>query len=691
MKRPMAVVGFSMAVTSLISYYIDFKCTVVLGIGITVLFFCFSSIKVLRKNKIFIFSLLGAILYIASFIFAQLGYYNATLDVKNNAQFRGIVCETPQESDYAYTYIIRPENENYKIRYVSEENKMLQEGDIVEGVICSSKNSMNLDFLENSLSLKTYFTFYEGDEAFLNKSVGSNTFYSIVGNIKRWFSSTIDHYLPGESGAIAKAMTIGEKSEIENRTLNGFNYSGTVHLLVISGLHVTLFSLGLIKVVERVSVLRRYSVCIGTLGLLFYCALTGFSVPVVRAGLMVGAVLIGKLIHRGADSINSIGFAIFIILIENPFAANSSAFWFTILSTLSILCFAEKITDKIEKKYAHNRFVQSAIGISIISNIMVSIATTIFTLPVFIVKYNAIPTASIIANIVMVDLATLLMFLTLFGAVFHTFNFSILSNLSFTMTGIISRFLKIFTDKIGYSQWSTISVSHKYYQYFLIVFIVGLTLIFIAKKQNRNIAKHIVVSLSVLFTLTSVYCNLYNYFVPSIDIIAGEYTSVLVNYKGESVLVGIGDKSYNDTIKNCLNAHNDKGIDCVTVLNDTDEMPSHLINIYNEFDVDETYFCFESPKLFQNRSKDNMTWFTIGENLMVDLRSNEDYICFSNGERSLVIIDYEKIKNLFQFVKECDIIILSGNISNTEIEIVKNQLQNEDVYALNNDLSFTLN
>ena len=117
-----------------------------------------------------------------------------------------------------------------------------------------------------------------------------------MGEIKNWFTDIVDTYIPGESGAIAKAMTIGDKSEISDTTIDYFNYAGTSHLLVISGLHLTLWSIGIMRFIEKSSKLRKYTVIIGFACLLGYSALTGFSVSVIRAGAMIGAVLDGKLL-----------------------------------------------------------------------------------------------------------------------------------------------------------------------------------------------------------------------------------------------------------------------------------------------------------------------------------------------------------------------------------------------------------
>ena len=120
MKRPFAVIGFSMLAVSLLITNINFKSSVALLIGATVAFCSFIAFKRLRKYKFVIFTSLAVAVYIVSFIFTQSIYINAENKYENQTKISGVVCQTPQETDYAFTYVIKVNNENYKIRYVSD-------------------------------------------------------------------------------------------------------------------------------------------------------------------------------------------------------------------------------------------------------------------------------------------------------------------------------------------------------------------------------------------------------------------------------------------------------------------------------------------------------------------------------------------------------------------------------------------
>lgn len=661
MKRPFAVIGFSMLAVSLLITNISFKSSVALLIGATVVFCLFVAFKKLRKYKFVIFTSLAVAVYIVSFIFTQSIYINAENKYENQTKISGVVCQTPQETDYAFTYVIKVNNENYKIRYVSEDNKMFREGDIVSGVVTRNNKKFKDVFFENSLSSKIYFTFFEDENTFIDKTGEMNSFYKGLGAVKNWFSAIVDTYLPGESGAIAKAMTIGDKSEIKNTTIDHFNYSGTSHLLVISGLHLTLWSIGIMGFTERFSKLRKYTIIIGLLCLLGYSALTGFSVSVIRAGAMIGAVILGKALHRDADSINSIGVALTFILVINPYATLSSALWFTTLSTLGILTLANNVIFKLKTNSRYKKIMQNSTLYFLVTTVIISISTTVFTLPVFVAKVGLLPIASFISNIVMIESALALMVLTVMGAILHSIGLNFIAEILFIITGAISNFLKIFAEKIGLAEWSTLSATHKYYIYFVAFALVIILVALAFRKYRKILLKTVSVVLSVAFVLLSIYCTTYDYNTQSVEVVCREWAPVLVvNSKGESLVINPPTTIYETDVIKVLNSHNEKAVDNVLITEKDEFTPSYLMDLYGAISVENTYFCYSAPQIFENRSISNVKSLEIGGNIKINAENYETYIEISANGKKLILIDGQNAENLFEKAKDYDIIILYG-------------------------------
>lgn len=142
-----------------------------------------------------------------------------------------------------------------------------------------------------------------------------------------------------------QALTIGHRGDIEPQQKSVLQETGTAHLLAISGLHVGLVAAlfyGLGQILWRLW-WHRYrinrleaSAALAILGAVFYAALAGFSIPTIRALVMLAVVFLALLLRRGINLLNSIAIALSLILIWDPLAVGSASLWLSISALLII-------------------------------------------------------------------------------------------------------------------------------------------------------------------------------------------------------------------------------------------------------------------------------------------------------------------------------------------------------------------
>lgn len=622
-----------MLATFLIISNLTFNQTVAVILAATVLFCLFLVFK--RKYKFVLTVLLSVAIFSTSFVFAQNEYIKLS---NNNTQkeIKGVVCQIPTNSDYANTYIVKVYGENYKIRYVSEYDRGFKQGDIVSGAIILQENKENLDYFESALSSKIYFNCFEDENSKLNSTNDKNFIYYYSGMIKEWVCNVVTLYLPCESGAIANAMAIGDRTKLSNETTTMFNYSGVSHLLVVSGLHLSLWSLGIIKILQKKEKFRKYVVPIGLMCLLCYAMLTGFSVSVIRAGLMVGFVLIGKLFKREADSLNSIGCAVTFIVLSNPFSPYSASLWLTVLSTTGILVFNEPIKNwllsfKAFKSSKENSFVNF-----VATSAAISLATSIFTMPVFIMCFKMMPISSILTNLLAVDLAMVLMVSTVLGVLCHSLRLLWLSQLLFSVVGAIGSFLQTVAKTIGRWEYSTISVASPIFDYFLIFAIFVLAITFYLEKKNINIFKGTATFLSILFVFTTLFAIAYDYNTVSIHINnENDNMIALANHERDTTIFGCPNKKQARVIRDIMMTHNEKKID--NIVTDYKNL-STLMNLEESLLTDEKCKINEPSDQYKVIKNENGTEITY-KNVKL-LLINDTYCenCFENTIKYDIII-----------------------------------------------------
>ena len=124
--------------------------------------------------------------------------------------------------------------------------------------------------------------------------------------------------LSPRNAAVARGMTLGFRSDVDEDTNDAFRRTGTIHLLAISGLHIALV------VGAFVFILRRLGlpvVCIALLTIaltLFYIELTDMRAPVIRASVLIVTLSAGACLGRKAVTLNTLSIAALIILAINP-------------------------------------------------------------------------------------------------------------------------------------------------------------------------------------------------------------------------------------------------------------------------------------------------------------------------------------------------------------------------------------
>ncbi len=660
MKRPFAVIGFSMLISSLLVINLSLKMTVALIVGAIVIFCFLVFFKKLRKDKTVLFALVAVAIYALSFLVSEIGYYKAKAEMEKSKEMSGVICEIPKISEETFTYIIKLDDRNYKIRYVSQENKRLLSGDRVKVKGVVSEEGHDEDFFENGLASRVYFTIFKSDDSYINKTGETDFYYSCVGKIKTWYSDVVNTYLPNEIGDIAKAMTIGDKLELSWNTIEKFNYAGVSHILVISGLHLSIWIIGIIKILEKFLKSSKVIGIAGLTTLFVYSALVGFTPSIVRAGMMVGMVLLGKVFSKPADTINSVGIAVALLLVVNPFAVMSASFWFTVLSTMGLLILPNRIIDWVKTR-KHTEFIfKNKILYALLNLVAVSVSISVFTLPIFIVRFEMIPVASLISNLLIVDFALLMMVLTVAAILCHGIHLFAFSRIIFLVVGALGNIIKFLAEKIGMAQWSTMSVSHQYFKYFLVVAITCVCVALLVRKTYKDIVKHMATVLGVVFILLSVYTTYFDYSNPSVDIMfTDDKPIILVNSQGETVMVGIQNDKHFNSIKTMMNSHNKKTPDAVAVCEEKVDL-SYLTTVYNEFGVVETYFYGNSPKMLNFKHSVNVKNFVVGDSVKVDLLS-ENEIAIASENKKILFLNCDE--NVFKNYYEYDIIILCGENS----------------------------
>ena len=152
-----------------------------------------------------------------------------------------------------------------------------------------------------------------------------------------WIRSRFTDYLDSAETGLLLGLLAGERSGIPDALRSDFQRSGLVHVLAISGFHVVLLAGMLMVFLKATGLPHRIVRIAAVILLLLYVPVTGGSPAVRRAVLMFAVPQVGTLFQRPANTLNSLGVALLLIMLPEPSVIWNPGFQLSVAATMGIL------------------------------------------------------------------------------------------------------------------------------------------------------------------------------------------------------------------------------------------------------------------------------------------------------------------------------------------------------------------
>ena len=179
-------------------------------------------------------------------------------------------------------------------------------------------------------------------------------FLFYANHARKWSVASVKQFIrsPREQ-AIVIALVLGVTDGLDNDLRNAYAASGAMHVLAVSGLHVSIIYGILLFFFKPLtgSVGGRWVVGMLSLVLLWgYAFLTGLSPSVLRAVVMFSFMIVAKLIGRNPNIYNTLAASAFCLLIYDPFLIMSVGFQLSYLAVLGIVYIQRPLYNLWETK-----------------------------------------------------------------------------------------------------------------------------------------------------------------------------------------------------------------------------------------------------------------------------------------------------------------------------------------------------
>ena len=124
------------------------------------------------------------------------------------------------------------------------------------------------------------------------------------------------------------AMLLGEKAMLNEEIKSLYQQNGIIHILSISGLHLSILGMGFHKLLQRMNAPKLVNIMLSVALMYCYGAMTGMGISIVRAVGMGGMKLCADLCGRTYDLLTAMMTAAFLILVRQPLYLTHSGFLF---------------------------------------------------------------------------------------------------------------------------------------------------------------------------------------------------------------------------------------------------------------------------------------------------------------------------------------------------------------------------
>lgn len=290
------------------------------------------------------------------------------------------------------------EGKKYKLRLYLNEDTQLKPGDLIHG-----------DFLLRYTNRIGEPTYHRGDGILLlgyprgSGSVESCEkipfrYYPAI--LRQKLIAMIGEIFPADTAFFAKALLLGDRTEVDYETSTAFKVSGISHIIAVSGLHVSI----LFALIYLISGKRRITTAVlGIPVILLFAAVAGFTPSITRACLMQILLMLALLFDKEYDRPTALGFAVLVMLVVQPMVITSASFQLSVGCMAGIFLFYERIKHWLEGlafwRGWQGRSLRCRLRSWICSGTAVTLSAQFFTMPLVAYYFETISLIGVVTNL----------------------------------------------------------------------------------------------------------------------------------------------------------------------------------------------------------------------------------------------------------------------------------------------------
>jgi competence protein ComEC len=214
-----------------------------------------------------------------------------------------------------------------------------------------------------------------------------------VENFRAGIKKSMEQAMNKQDSAALFAMLFGGYDGISREVLDAFSITGIIHILSVSGSHITLLAACAAKAARFLRLPPFIRVAAIFAAVLGYGAAAGFVPPVVRSAVMGLSVFVAEALGREKEAKLTLVYAAFIMLIVKPALLFDISFELSFAATFGLIYLAPKIAAALW-------FLPHFMAVSF----SVTTAAQLAALPFMSWYFNTVSISAFLANLLLVPL-----------------------------------------------------------------------------------------------------------------------------------------------------------------------------------------------------------------------------------------------------------------------------------------------
>lgn len=275
------------------------------------------------------------------------------------------------------------------------------------GGLYSTRNAR----LADGFQAGAYLSQYEGIAVERDSAVSPG---EMLVELRHQVGRAMDRLLPRREAGLLRAMVLGDSGGVSEEDMSRFRQLGVSHILVVSGLHMTILAGFMQFLLCRFPIRKAVRNALTALVLVLFLALSGFQPSACRGAAMYGVLLLADSTGRRADSLNSLGLAVLLVCLFAPFSGGDLGFALSVLATLGIVVLYRPVYQALAGKRLAG--LARRLWKPVAASLAVTAAALLGTFPVQLAVFGGLPLLTPLANLLLVFPSTLLLYASFCGA-----------------------------------------------------------------------------------------------------------------------------------------------------------------------------------------------------------------------------------------------------------------------------------